>query len=193
MARLRKQHLFWFALSLALFIGVGAYFLSRGFSARAEPSAIEAFVARRLRLIAIPRNARELSNPVSSTEETIANGMAHFADHCAVCHANDGSGDTDLGRGLYPKPPDMREAETQNLTNGELYYIIQNGIRFTGMPAFGEEGTEHSEDSWGLVHFVRRLPRLTPDELQRMSEMNPKSPAEMRQQEEIERFLSRGA
>jgi mono/diheme cytochrome c family protein len=179
----------WFVLCPALLIVGGAYFLSRGFSARREPLAIEAFIARRLRLIAIPRNARELTNPVRPTTEITGNGMAHFADHCAVCHANDGSGDTDFGRGLYPKPPDMRQAETQSLTDGELYYIIQNGIRFTGMPAFGEEGTDRDEDSWGLVHFVRRLPSLTSEELQRMSDMNPKSPDDIRQQEEIERFL----
>lgn len=83
----------------------------------------------------------------------------------------------------------MSQAETQELSDGELYYIIQNGIRFTGMPAFGEEGTAHDEDSWGLVHFIRRLPSLTPEELQRMTEMNPKSPIEIRQQEEIDRFL----
>ena len=72
-----------------------------------------------------------------NTEEAIAEGRAHFADHCASCHANDGSGDTEMGRGLYPRAPDMRLAATQNLEDHELFYIIENGIRLTGMPAWG--------------------------------------------------------
>ena len=48
-------------------------------------------------------------------------------------------GETLIGRGLYPKPPDMTAGGTQQLTDGELYTIIENGVRFTGMPAFGEE------------------------------------------------------
>jgi mono/diheme cytochrome c family protein len=54
--------------------------------------------------------------------------MEHFADHCVTCHANDGSGDTSFGEGLYPEPPDKRKKETQNKSDGELYYRIENGI-----------------------------------------------------------------
>ena len=130
--------------------------LSRGFSARDEPSSVEAFVARRLRRMATPRAARDAKNPVTSSPEVLSGAMEHFADHCAICHANDGGGSTMIGRGLYPKPPDMRLTETQELTDGELYYIIENGIRFTGMPAFGEEPASTSnEESWALVAFIR--------------------------------------
>ena len=62
----------------------------------------------------------------------IAEGRDHFADHCATCHANDGSGNTEMGRGLYPKAPDMRLPATQNLSDAELFYIIENGVRLTG-------------------------------------------------------------
>ena len=113
--------------------------------------------------------------------EVIADGRAHFADHCAICHGNDGSGDTPMGRGLYPKVPDMRLPQTQNLSDGELFWIIENGIRFTGMPAWSS-GTEDGETaSWHLVHFLRRLPKLTPEELEEMETLNPQSPAEIRQ------------
>jgi mono/diheme cytochrome c family protein len=189
MAGFRTSWLLGFGLCLALLIGGGLYFLARGFSARIPPSALEAFVARRLRLLAIPRDAREARSPVTPDAAVMSAAMAHFADHCAVCHANDGSGDTDFGRGLYPRPPDMRLPDTQNLTDGELYYITRNGIRFTGMPAFGDPANDPDEDTWGLVHFIRHLPELTADELARMGEMNPKSPMEMRLEEEIERFL----
>jgi len=171
-------------------LGAGAYVLSRGLSARTEPSSIEAMIARPLRRLAIPGRARALKNPVPGGTEVLSRSMAHFADHCASCHGNDGKGNTLIGRGLYPKPPDMTEATTQNLTDGEIYYIIENGIRFTGMPAFGEEaGNDNDEETWDLVHFIRHLPQMTPDEVAKMKEMNPKSPSELAKEEEIRKFL----
>lgn len=164
--------------------------IGRGFSAREEPTAVEAFIARRLRSVATPRSARDLKNPVAASDEVVSEAMSHFADHCASCHANDGGGNTPIGAGLYPKPPDMRQVETQNLSDGELYYIILNGIRFTGMPAFGKESAGQPDlDSWKLVHFIRRLPKLTEQELEAMKSMNPKSPHEMEEEEAIRRFL----
>jgi mono/diheme cytochrome c family protein len=126
---------------------------------------------------------------VAATSEAVAAGRAHFADHCALCHANDGSGNTDLGRGMYPPPPDMRLDATQRLTDGELFYIIEHGIRFTGMPGFGSVDAAHANESWQLVHFIRRLPMLSADELEEMRQMNPRPPAEIRQETEEERFL----
>jgi mono/diheme cytochrome c family protein len=176
-----------------VFIGLllaGAMTIRRGFSARSEPSAIEAFVARYIRHMAVPRDAIEAKNPVPESAEVLAEAMAHFADHCAFCHANDGSGTTPIGQGLYPKPPDMRLAATQNLTDGEIFYVIQNGVRLTGMPAFGDnKASGKDEDSWKLVHFIRRLPKITAEELESMKKMNPKSPSELAEEEALERFL----
>jgi mono/diheme cytochrome c family protein len=140
--------------------------------------------------MAIPGNARDAANPVSAGPEVLQEAMAHFADHCAFCHANDGSGNTEIGKALYPNPPDMRLAATQELTDGELYYIIHNGVRFTGMPAFGEESlNDRDEASWKLVHFIRYLPKLTPEELQQMKSLNPKTPDDLKEEEENRRFL----
>lgn len=166
--------------------------LNRGFSAKAEPLAIEAFVARHVRRLAIPAHARSAANPVPATNDVVAGGMRHFADHCAVCHANDGSGDTDFGRNMYPKPPDLRLPPTQSLSDGELFSIIENGIRFTGMPAFSTGTEEGAHDTWMLVRFMRHLPKLTPEELAEMRSLNPRSPEEFRQEEEIRRFLEGG-
>jgi mono/diheme cytochrome c family protein len=171
-------------------LAAGAYLVSRGFSARDEPTSAEAFVARRLRHSGIPRRARDLANPVAASPDVTARAMAHFADHCASCHGNDGRGETLIGRGLYPKPPDMTEKETQQLSDGELYYIIENGIRFTGMPAFGEEaGNDQAKESWELVHFIRHLPAMRDEEMAAMKKMNPKSPMELEREERMRRFL----
>ena len=160
-----------------------------GLSARATPGPIETAVARRLQAWAVPGEYRELSNPVLRNEESIRSGMAHFADHCATCHGNDGSGDVPIGIGMFPPAPDMRAQATQERSDGELFYIIEHGVRFTGMPAWSTGTIEGEEGSWHLVNFIRHLPHLTGDEIVEMAGMNPKPPAEIRQEIEAERFL----
>jgi mono/diheme cytochrome c family protein len=170
-----------------------ALFLTRagGFSTRENPTALEHVLARAARHLAIPRGAREMTNPIPATPELLVEARRHFADHCATCHANDGSGNTEIGRMLYPKAPDMRLADTQSLSDGELYFIIQNGVRLTGMPAWGSN-SGHDHDSWVLVHFIRRLPNLTAQEIEDMKHYNPRSPAEMEEEKEEEEFLNGG-
>src|SRR5436309_835393 len=169
---------------------VAADWIRAGLSARDQPSTLEVFLARRVRSFAIPASARSAANPVTLTPDVLVAARAHFADHCASCHANDGSGQTEIGQNLYPKAPDLRKPETQNLTDGELFYIIHNGIRLTGMPAFGEETSGKPDlDSWKLVHFIRHLPNITPEELGKMNGMNPKSPDELKEEEAIRKFL----
>jgi mono/diheme cytochrome c family protein len=137
---------------------------------------------------ALPAEARARTNPVAQTPEVLADASAHWADHCATCHANDGSGDTQMGRNLYPPAPDMRQNGTQHKTDGELFYIIQNGVRLTGMPAWG--GSAHDEeDSWKLVRFIRHLPQLTFEEKKAMEKLNPKGPDDRKEEEEEEKFL----
>ena len=171
-------------LGLGIIVGAAGlwYFVNTGVSAKEEPGRVEELLARRVRDMAIARQARALANPVASSAEVLADGRAHFADHCAVCHGNDGSGKTVIGKGLWPKAPDMRQAATQDLTDGELFWIIENGVRFTGMPAWSTGTKEGEIASWNLVHFIRRLPKLTPEEIEEMETLNPKSPAEIREQ-----------
>jgi mono/diheme cytochrome c family protein len=180
------------AVVLALAALVAGYALATGLDARAQPSALETQLARSVRRLAIPTTTRERPNPVASTSATIAEGMAHYADHCASCHANDGSGNTEMGRGLFPKPPDMRLATTQDLTDGELFYIIEHGVRFTGMPGWSTGTDSGAASTWQLVHFIRQLPRLTEQDLEQMQTLTPRSPAEVRQEIEEERFLHGG-
>src|SRR5688572_8432229 len=141
--------------ALGMLVAAAIYLRGTGLDSRAEPGAFETRIARAARRLAIPAASRTMPNPVPTSAAAVSAGMAHFADHCAVCHANDGSGDTEMGRGLYPKAPDMRRAPTQQLSDGELFYIIERGIRFTGMPAWST-GTEAGEESsWHLVHFIQ--------------------------------------
>ena len=149
----------------------------QGLSVHQPPSALESALARTIRSISIPQIDRDEENPWKdkATPEVMAEAMAHWADHCASCHANDGSGQTQIGQNLYPPAPDMRLPATQNLTDGELYYIIQNGIRMTGMPGWGQPGELQNDGSWQLVLFIRHLPNLTPAELEKMKTLNPKS------------------
>ncbi len=176
---------------LALTVAGGALGLvvMHGISARDEPTAAEAFLARRMRSLAIPRQLRTRPNPLPLTDEVLSSARAHFADHCASCHGNDGKGQTTLGRNLYPKAPDMTQAETQRLSDGELFAIMENGVRLTGMPAWGSPGPEDDDETWGLVHLIRHLPRLTEEELERMKELNPKTKQELDEEEAIRRFL----
>jgi mono/diheme cytochrome c family protein len=182
------------ALALIVLVVVGAatavvVLVRHGISARDQPTALETLVARQVRHLAVPRSARQAPNPVPATADVLAEARAHFADHCASCHGNDGSGQTEIGQHLYPKAPDMREADTQSLSDGELFSIIHNGIRLTGMPAWGDNSPDEDQDSWKLVHFIRHLPNISPEELEEMKKFNPQSPQEKEEAEAEEKFL----
>ena len=140
-------------------IGTVVFLKTTGLSARAKPGSFDTAVARRLRALAVPGDYQTLKNPVLRNEESIRSGMAHFADHCATCHANNGSGETEVGKAMFPPAPDMR------LPDGEAL-------------------------SWHLVNFIRHLPRLTEAEEQEMADMNPRAPADVRQEIEEQRFLA---
>ena len=173
-------------------VALGAWFYMRtamqGFSARAQPSRTEKMLAEFARKTAMPSAARDLKNPIVYSAPVQQEAIAHFADHCAVCHSNNGDGQTMFGKGLYPKPPDLRTRHTQAMTDGELFYVIENGIRMSGMPAFG--GEDSNEASWKLVHFIRHLPQLTPAEEAEMEALNPKGPDEMKEEKEEDKFLN---
>jgi mono/diheme cytochrome c family protein len=171
-----------------LAIAAIASMMHDGLSARATPGGLESAVARNLRHLSIPSGARAQENPFGASPKVLHEARLHYADHCATCHANDGSGKTFFGSGLYPKPPDLRNPETQKLSDGELFWIIENGVRFTGMPAFYGHGTQ--DESWKLVLFIRHLPQLTPEERTEMELNNPKSPADREEEQQEEDFLN---
>jgi predicted CXXCH cytochrome family protein len=140
------------------------YVMRRGFRASTEPSRFETVVARSVRNLAIPSRAREEKNPLEPTSENLTTGREQFLARCSSCHGNDGSGKTEVGRSLYPRVPDLRSAQTQNLTNGEIHYIIENGVELTGMPAWGKPHQAPEDTTWRLVLYIRSLRPLTQQE-----------------------------
>jgi len=138
-----------------------AMVIRRGFSARDEPSSLERIVAQAARNLAIPGHAKREMNPWKATPDNLKEAREIFIDRCGGCHGIDGSGQTTIGRDLYPKPPDLRLPQTQGLTDGQIHYIIENGVRLTGMPAWGNPHEEQGDASWKLVLFVRNLRQPT--------------------------------
>ncbi len=196
--------LLFLVVALGLLAAAAVSILHDGLSARAQPSALEATIARTARNMASPMSARASKTPIADSPEVQREARLHFADHCAICHGNDGRGDTTIGHGLYPKPPDLRAAETQKLSDGEIFWIIENGVRLTGMPAFGAAGAEHNDTNfgaagaehndtnvtWKLVRFIRHLPSLTPEERLEMEKYNPKGPDDRQEEQQESDFLN---
>jgi mono/diheme cytochrome c family protein len=175
------------ALGLVILAGFGTYGV--GLSARRSAWPGEQRLTRLVRAWTLPRAYRRMTNPVPATAESLRAGMVHWADHCAICHANNGSGQVTVGRGLFPPAPDLRAPATQGLSDGALFYAIEDGVPFTGMPAWAT-GTEAGvRTSWELVLFIRHLPVLTAEELMEMERLNPKSPAQLEQEHRIREFL----
>jgi predicted CXXCH cytochrome family protein len=159
------------ALIVLLIVGAvcGVVVVRRGFRATATPSAWERVVARTVRNLAIPAAARAEKNPLAATSDVARQGRETFLADCSTCHGIDGSGKTPVGLNLYPRVPDLRAAATQDLSDGEIHYIIENGVQLTGMPAWGKQNSgrghmESSGNSWKLVLFVRSLRPLTVEE-----------------------------
>lgn len=134
-----------------------------GLAANAEPGRLERTVADWLVRLSIPADAERRQNPFSGEPDVWQQAREHYLDHCAICHGRDMKGQTEMGRNMYPGVPDLTSAEVQSRSDGALFYIIQNGVRWTGMPAWKEE---HSpDDTWKLVALVRKAPTLTEAEL----------------------------
>jgi cytochrome c553 len=121
--------------------------IRRGFRATSEPSTFEKVFARNVRNFAIPARERNRKNPLEMNSKAVMEAREHFVARCSTCHGSDGRGQTQMGRSLYPRVPDLLSPQTQNLTDGEIHYIIGNGVQLTGMPAWSSPHQETEDDS----------------------------------------------
>lgn len=150
---------------LVIVAAAGAFVIASGafpVAATIPPSGLEKTVATLAVRRSVAKRAPRAENPVKAAPESLAKGLAHYRSMCLTCH---GAGTVDpsaIGEGLNPPAPDLTQPSVQSMTDGELFWIVQNGIRMTGMPAFGP--THEDPEIWTLVTFMRHLPELTADE-----------------------------
>jgi mono/diheme cytochrome c family protein len=160
----------WAAIALlgVIVLAVGLAILWRqGFGSRSEPSNMEASIAMKALDRSIPAKYEKMSSPLAQDKINIVEAGGHYQEHCATCHAENGSGDPKFHGIMSPRPTDLRSQETQEMSDGELYWVIKNGIRWSGMPAFGKPG-DTDEHAWKMVAYVRHLPKVTPAEAQQV-------------------------
>ncbi len=140
---------------LAAFMFLASLLLA-GCTADKKPSQLEETLATFAKDVAIPLQATSQENPVPLSEEVIGEGQAIYGQACSLCHGANGRAQAELGMALYPPAIDLTSPHVLSWNDGELFWIIQNGIRLTGMPAWRR--TISPEDTWKLVHFLRQLP-----------------------------------
>jgi len=132
------------------------------FSASKPPGRLEERVASFALNRSIERRAPKVANPLARSPAAVAAGLALFRTHCVACHGAPGVDPTEAGASLNPPAPGLTLARVQARSDGELKWVVANGVRMTGMPAFGASRSE--EEVWQLVAALRRLPQLSPDE-----------------------------
>lgn len=128
-----------------------------GCTANKKPSKVEATLANMAKDVAIPIEAEGKKSPLAANEQTLKEGQELYMQSCAICHGTDGHSRTNLGRSMYPPAMDLTSPHAQHWNDAELFWIIQNGVRLTGMPSWKSSLSE--SDTWKLVHFIHDLPR----------------------------------
>ena len=123
-----------------------------------EPGQVETFLATIVKHLLVRRSSREGIPPApTNLQASIEEGDKLYAIDCSMCHGPDGHTPTDSGRWMYPRASDLTSPAVQRYSDRELFWIVKNGIRLSGMPAFGR--VESDEHIWNLVHYLRTLPR----------------------------------
>jgi mono/diheme cytochrome c family protein len=102
-----------------------------------------------------PKSARRLKNPLPASDENIAAGRALFGQHCAVCHGEDGKAKTEMAASMKVKPADLTDRAMHGITDGEIYWVITNGIKRSGMPAFKAKASD--TERWQMALYVKHL------------------------------------
>jgi mono/diheme cytochrome c family protein len=144
-----------------------------GCTAHKQPSKVETTLANVAKDVVIPIEAEAKQNPLPNTDEVLKQGQQLFFQSCALCHGTDGHGRTDLGRSMYPPAMDMTSPHVQHWSDAQLFWIIQNGVRLTGMPSW--KSSISDEDTWRLARFIHHLPQLAAASIQVPATGEPKA------------------
>jgi mono/diheme cytochrome c family protein len=152
---------------LSSLVGVGALvasgvglFLMGGLSADKRPSKAEEKLANLAKEVVIPLEAQSWRNPLAGDDAAVRQGMELYQQSCSVCHGSDGRSDIAFGRAMYPPAMDLTSPHVRKWKDAELFWIIANGVRFTGMPAWHALLDEPS--TWKLVLAIRQLQQAGP-------------------------------
>jgi mono/diheme cytochrome c family protein len=156
---------FWILIIVILFIFIaGVMYMHFGLydvSASRKESTVQSWILSDTMKSSVKRQAKGINVPDLQDSNLIAIGLEHYGEMCITCHGAPGELRSEIGRGLNPEAPDLPKTSIK-WSDAELFWIIKNGIKMTGMPAFG---ITHSDDKiWAIVSFVRRLEKLTPEE-----------------------------
>lgn len=173
MRKIWKLLLFELVLLAGLAVVGGVLLIRRGFRATRSPSRVERVFARRVRDMGIPAAEKSRKNPLKAISQNLRDGRNLFTARCEDCHGQNASGLTPMGQSLYPRVPDLRAAPTQNLTDGEIHYIIENGVELTGMPAWSTGHEVENSDGWKLVLYIRSLGPLSSTEKAKQAQTEP--------------------
>jgi mono/diheme cytochrome c family protein len=150
-----------FILGALLIAGVFVFAAQFNLSAMPEPGRFEAHVATIGKHWIVSRSAGKhpVAEPPSSSSTLDSGGMTFNGD-CAFCHGQDGRTPTDVGQAMYPRVPSLASPQVQQYSDAELFWIIRNGNRYTGMGAFGKSLSD--DQIWDLVRYVRSLRETAP-------------------------------
>ena len=146
------------AIGLAVFVWSGVY----NVAASVPPGKLETKIATFALNQSVHRRAPIAMNPFSRTPEVLRAGLTHYRENCVDCHGAPGVDVSEFGEGLNPAAPDLTLPRVQERPDGELFWIVSNGLRTTGMPAFGP--THKPDEIWKIVAFLRHLPEIAPEE-----------------------------
>ena len=127
-------------------------------SALPEPGRMETHLAIKVKHYLVHRGSREgIPSEPSDLQASIKEGDRLFGTECGNCHGASGHNPTDAGRWMYPRASDLTSSDVQSYSDREIFWIVKNGIRLSGMPAFGKVETD--EHIWNLTVHVRMLGR----------------------------------
>jgi mono/diheme cytochrome c family protein len=152
-----------FVAAIAALIAAGYFFVTSGAlpaGQDSKPGSLEKWAAKRSLQATMRREAQGLKSPLQPTDDNLTAGIALYRAHCQVCHGGADGGVSSLAKGLTPKPPQLAKDGVEDDPEGETYWKVAHGIRFTGMPAFG--ATLSDQEIWQIALLAKHMDSLTP-------------------------------